>query len=306
MGESLKAYLHPTYAGSFAEFGTPQRLPRSGAWILTREIPGHPKLRDAMAIYPFLCCDWPELAADLEELKDLVSITAVPDPFGDYDVELLKKAFPDCLNEGYKIAEIADLNLPYEEFCSPSRRKAAVKALDKISIEVVADPQNHLDEWTRMYDELIDKHKIVGLRAFSKSAFEALLATPGLVYIRAVHEGQTVGVHTWMVQGDVAYAHLAAYDTSLGYKLYAPSALYWFAFGHFSGNVRWLFYGGSATGANESNQDKLRNFKKSWGSDVRPVYLCGRILQRDNYEMLSKEKLATCGGYFPAYRQGEF
>jgi hypothetical protein len=306
MSENLEAYLHPTYAGSFAEFGTPQRLPRSGAWILTREIPGHAGLRDAMAIYPFLCCDWAELPADLEELTDLVSITAVPDPFGDYDLDLLKTAFPDCLNENYKIAEIADLDLPYDDFCSSSRRKAAIKALDKLTIEVVADPQNHLDEWNRMYGELIAKHKIVGLRAFSTSVFEGLLSTPGLVYIRARYEGQTVGVHTWMVQGDVAYAHLAAYDTSLGYKLYAPSVLYWFALGHFSGNVRWLFYGGSAAGANESNQDKLINFKKSWGSDVRPVYLCGRILQPDNYAMLSEEKLKTSGGYFPAYRHGEF
>ena len=307
MSENLTAYSHPAYTGSFAEFGTPERLRRSGAWILKREIPGHPNLRDAMAIYPFLCCEsWPDLAADINELEGIVSLTAVPDPFGDHQPALLRATFPDCFNDNYKIAEIADLNLPYEEYCSASRRKAAVKALDRLTIEVVADPRAHIDEWSRLYDGLIAKHDIVGLRAFSRANFEGLLATPGLTYIRAVYEGKTVGVQTWMVQGDVAYAHLAAYDMTLGYRLYAPSALYWYAYGHFLGKVRWLFYGGSATGADAYNQDKLTNFKKSWGSDVRPVYLCGRILQPETYAMLSQGKLASADGYFPAYRHGEF
>jgi len=307
MSEILTAYMHPTYAGSFAEFGTPQRLPRSGAWILTREIPGHPNLRDAMAIYPFLCCEsWDDLAEDLNNLNDLVSLTAVPDPFGNYDPASLKTAFPDCFNDKYKIAEIADLSLPYEEFCSSSRRKAAIKAMDKLTVEVVANPSDQIDEWCQLYDELINKHTIVGLRAFSRESFAQQLATPGLVYIRAIHEGVTVGVQTWMVQGDVAYAHLAAYNTSLGYRLYAPSALYWFAVQYFTDKVRWLFYGGSAKGSDENNQGKLINFKKGWGSDVRPVYLCGRILQPENFEMLSKGKSTESCGYFPAYRHGEF
>ncbi len=40
-------YLHPGYAESLAEFGTPRLLPRSEGWALEREAPGFP-FRDAM------------------------------------------------------------------------------------------------------------------------------------------------------------------------------------------------------------------------------------------------------------------
>ena len=57
---------------------------------------GHP---DAMGLYPLLACrDWRGLKADLDLLAGrLVSIVAVPDPFGDFDTALLNAAFRDVV-----------------------------------------------------------------------------------------------------------------------------------------------------------------------------------------------------------------
>ena len=58
-------YRHALYAASFAEFGRPRPLPRSGGWVLERDIPGTGQ-RDGMGLYPlFVCPDWNALPDDL-------------------------------------------------------------------------------------------------------------------------------------------------------------------------------------------------------------------------------------------------
>src|SRR5271166_4961021 len=82
---SISGYLHPGYAQSLSEFGTPTELKQSGAWFLRRPIPGSAYI-DGMCCYPYLTCqDWSMLAPDLEAHRnDLVSFVATPDPFGSY------------------------------------------------------------------------------------------------------------------------------------------------------------------------------------------------------------------------------
>ena len=51
-------YLHPMYAQSLIEYGTPLELPFSKGWILKRSIPGTNQF-DGMGCYPiFACQDW--------------------------------------------------------------------------------------------------------------------------------------------------------------------------------------------------------------------------------------------------------
>ncbi len=85
----LTGYVHPDYARSFADYGSPRELTHCGAWVLERPIPGSP-YRDAMGCYPlFDCRDWSGLKADLDELAaEAVSICLVTDPFGRYTVPL--------------------------------------------------------------------------------------------------------------------------------------------------------------------------------------------------------------------------
>ena len=64
--KNITGYLHPLYAASFAEFGTPSELPECGGWILERKILGFP-YRDAMGCYPLLACkDWAHLSEDVK------------------------------------------------------------------------------------------------------------------------------------------------------------------------------------------------------------------------------------------------
>ena len=61
-------YRHADYAEAFAEFGTPLFLPRSGGWILRRQIPDASR-DDAMSCYPLFVCDrWSALADDMNSL----------------------------------------------------------------------------------------------------------------------------------------------------------------------------------------------------------------------------------------------
>jgi hypothetical protein len=74
----VTGYLHPLYAASLAEFGTPHELAYCGGWMLERVIPGCHD-RDAMGCYPLFCCrDWKLLSFDLAQLENqLISLTLV-------------------------------------------------------------------------------------------------------------------------------------------------------------------------------------------------------------------------------------
>src|SRR2546425_12280428 len=97
-GPETRGYLHPDYAASLAEEGTPLMLPASKAWILTRPIPGT-AYRDAIGSYPlFSCQKWSDLKTDLNEVdKKLVCLSVVPDPFGEHDPQLLVDCFEDVV-----------------------------------------------------------------------------------------------------------------------------------------------------------------------------------------------------------------
>ncbi|MDO9175745.1 MAG: hypothetical protein Q7V62_13140, partial [Actinomycetota bacterium] len=105
------AYADPNYAASLREFGTPFELARSGSWALRRAVPGTTSF-DAMGCYPlFSCRDWSQLADDLHELPDdLVSLTAITDPFGAPSADRLREAF-DVVRP-YKDHFLVDLDRP--------------------------------------------------------------------------------------------------------------------------------------------------------------------------------------------------
>lgn len=99
----MTGYLHPLYAQSMAQYGTPRLLPESGGRILERLIPGS-EYRDAMGFYPlFFCEKWSRLEADLASLEqDLVIVAIVADPFGDFAAETLATVF-DLLDHSKSI-----------------------------------------------------------------------------------------------------------------------------------------------------------------------------------------------------------
>ncbi len=303
MSGERSGYLHPAYASSFDDIATPRELPACGAWILERGIAGS-NLRDAMGCYPLFCCrDWTRLPEDVAALAgQLVSFTLVTDPFGEFGVADLQRVF-DVVRpfKHHYIRDLAnDSGAP-----APRRHKRNTAAAERaVALVRVDEPTELADEWVALYGQLVERHRLTGLHAFSRRCLERQLAVPGLRLFSASAEGRIVGLHLWYVQGDVAYGHLGA-TNQLGYDLMASYALYAFAIEQLRPEVRWLALGSSPGRSDDDEADGLKRFKQGWATETRQAYLCGKVLQPEMYSRLSTEARAE-PRYFPAYRRGEF
>ncbi len=300
----LTGYAHPNYARSLADYGAPRELPRSGGWVLDRPIP-HSPYRDAMGCYPlFACRDWSGLRADLDDLaSELVSICLVPDPFGAYTEAQLHDCFPDRMIQ-FKEHYVLDTHCPIKATVSRSAQRNARAALRHLEVEQCPNPSDHLDDWVRLYECLIQRHDLQGMHRFSPEAFLMQMHVPGFLLFRAVRGQDTVGMMSWYIQDDVAYSHLTCMD-AVGYEHRAAYALYWSAIQHLTARVRWIDFAGPA-GTRHDVKDGLAEFKRQWSSGVRPAYFCGRIFDHGRYDGIVRAQGSPHTDYFPAYRSGEF
>jgi hypothetical protein len=297
-------YAHADYAASLADYGSPRVLPNCDGWVLERSIPGTLH-RDAMGCYPlFACRDWSRLPDDIENLsEELVSLVLVTDPFGDYTEDSLRHTFEDLVIP-FKEHFVVDLDATPETFLHPHHRRNARKALEVLFVER-CDAAASIHEWIGLYANLVDRRDIEGIARFSDSSFARQSKVPGAIMMRAMHEGQTVGITWWFVSAGVGYYHLGAYSDA-GYELGASFALFWRAIELFRADgLRWLDLGAGAGLANNP-QDGLSRFKKGWSTDTRTAYLCGRILDHGRYAEIAQAKGVAPTNYFPAYRKGEF
>ena len=298
----LLGYADPLYAESLSGFGTPRELGRCKGWVLERPVDGG--LRDATGCYPlFSCQNWHRLQEDVDDLgSDLVTLCLVADPLGAASPTDLARCFDVVVP--FKEHCVTDLRRPLDAIVSGHHRKHSRRALRDLVIEQCPAPLAFLDEWIDLYATLSDRHRLSGVRAFSREAFQIQLAIPGLVMFRASHGGHTVGLHLWLQQGDVAYGHLGA-TNALGYRFAAAYGLYWSALEWFSIRAAWLHLGGSA-GVTRVEPDGLAAFKQGWATETRTAYFCGRCCDREKYDKLVRARNVQAGGFFPAYRLGEF
>lgn len=304
VAEELQGYSHRLYAHSLSAFGEPTLLQRAGGWLLRRHLP-HSEGCDAMGCYPlFTCTNWRALDSDLNEAgADCISVALVTDPFADIDEAHLRKIFPDVMRH-YKDHFVIDLHKPADAFISRKRQKRILRLLSEVEIDVVEQPVSRLDEWCEAYGHLVRRHHITSLRAFSREAFAIQLAMPGMTMLRATQNGRLLGMHLYVLQGDVAHSHLGAY-TDEGYALGVTHALDWASLEVFAPKARWINLGAGA-GAHNAGDDGLTAYKRSWSTDTRPVYFCGRIFDRRRYDELSRVHPLAQADYFPQYRAGEF
>ncbi len=241
---------------------------------------------------------------DLDALKNIVSLTVVTDPFGDYDKDYLSHCFKDLIVP-FKEHFIIDLARNPRDFISSHHQRYAERALREVSVGESLQPRRNLDEWINLYANLVSKRNIKGIPAFSRKAFEIQLIVPGITAFRAIYKGNTVGMLLWYIEGEVGYYHLGAYS-DLGYHLYASFGLFWFAIQYFSTmGLKWLLLGAGA-GIKSYAEDGLTRFKKGWATGSRTAYLCGRIFDQEKYHEISKKGGIAYSDYFPAYRKDEF
>jgi hypothetical protein len=294
-------YLHPEYAKSLSEFGTPIHLSASDGWLLKRAI-GETAEYDAMGCYPLFCCaKWSGLQQDVEALRnDLVSVVLVTDPLGDYRPELLESCFDRV--EAFKDHFVIETGHPLRQFVNRHHRRHAMRALRNVEVELCPDPLQFVDDLERLFAVLATRHSIKGLRRFSRAAFEKQVTVPGMVMFRAVADQRTVGLDLWYVQGHCAQNHLAAFD-SVGYELLASYATKWRVIEYLNDRVKWINLG---AGVARDSQDGLSRFKRGWATGTMRAWLCGRVLQPEKYASLARARGVTGQSYFPAYRTGEF
>ena len=300
----IEGYAHPAYAASLSDFGTARLLNRSQGWILERQIQGS-LYRDAMGCYPlFVCEEWSQLEADLNQVEGLVSLSLVTDPFGNYDSSVLQRCFPNLVSP-FKEHFVIDLNQPYETFVDSHHRRNARKALSKVTVEDCAHPASVLSDWLDLYDNLIKRHNISGLQAFSRESFAKQLIVPGIRIFRATSAGATVGMIWWYEQGNRSYYHLAAYS-DVGYELGASFALFDHSIKYFAQRgFQWLSLGADA-GLENDRESGLTRFKAGWSTGTHTAYFCGRVFDQPKYDELVSAKRIHAVNYFPAYRVGEF
>jgi hypothetical protein len=293
----LTGYQHPWYAASLAQFGKPRELVRSGGWVLERPIPEAFEY-DAIGCYPiFSAGNWQGLSQDLADLgTSLISVALVADPFGDYSYDDLSNWFDRVV--AFKEHFIVDFAKPIR--ISKHHQYYSRRAAAKVVVEAGPPPDGFAVEWSELYDTLILRHGLKGIKAFSRTAFDLQMRVPGMVAIRAMKDGLLLGAHLWYVQHGVAYSHLAA-STEDGYELNCSYAIHSAMMEYFRSRVQWVDLGAGAGTA--SREDGLSRFKAGWSNDTRSAYFCGRVLNSERYNALARGHEPN---YFPAYRSGEF
>jgi hypothetical protein len=294
------AYRSGQYASTLGEFGRPRRLENAEGWVLDRAIGGESdRDRDAMGCYPlFGCSRWDRLPLDFEGLGDLISLVLVADPFGDFEPSTLDAMF----NRGvmpFKRHHVVELGSGPGATASAHHRRNARKALGLIEVERIEQVALFLDDWVELYRNLIDRHEIRGIARFSRLSFARLFELPTLVGFRAEVAGETVGMLLWLVDGEVAYYHLGAYN-EVGYAMNASFALFWRSIEWFNDRVRWLDLGAGAGLADGSSG--LDRFKSGWATGTRMAYLCRHVFQPERYDAIAKERGTQDARFFPSYR----
>jgi len=294
-------YRHYDYASSLKEFGEIIEMPLSGAWMLKRKI-ADTDFYDAIGCYPlFSCHDWKSVARDLRASgSNIVSFSAVVDPLGDYQDSDLEHCFNHTVRQ-FKAHYLVDLSAPLAQQLSRHHRRYIGVALKKLSVEVVDQPSDHLCEWNDLYRELVQRHDIKGISAFSDKAFALQLKVPGVRMFRARYEGNTVASSLWYVDGDVGYYHLSAANET-GYRMRASYGLMWSALEYFEGQKLKLLNLGGGAGLKVDSDDGLARYKSGWSTHVKPAYFVGHVFDSAAYDALSADARASDQQYFPAYR----
>lgn len=291
-------YRNRAYIDSLVDTSSVLSLEHSGGFLLQRRI-NSTDYSDATAPYPILSCvDWSGLKSDIDNMDDLISVVAVTDPMGCYDELLLQDTFVDVV-QPFKQHYLTDLNESPGKIIHKHHQRNIRKAQGLCHVKIV-QATDYLEQWVVLYAHLVKRHKITGTAVFSRRAFTQQLQMQDMRAMVALINDEIVGMVLWVLQDDIAYYHLGAYNDK-GYVANAAFALFAYAIEYFSdqAGVNQLCLGGVA-GHTDDENNGLARFKRGWSTHTRQSWLCGKVLQKEIYTRLSRHQSDTA--FFPAYR----
>jgi hypothetical protein len=295
------SYRLTKYAQSLAEFGSPFRLPHSQGHVLLRPIPRTEQV-DAVSCYPLFACTSPSgLGRDLEELRraGAVSLTLVTDPLGPFDPLHLGGLF-QAVARPYKAHYLVDLDGDPAELGTAHHRRNARRCGRHATFGVCRQPSDHIDEWTALYEQLVERHGVTGIARFSRAAFARQLCLPGALLVQAVGDGgDLLGMQLWFTETDKAWHHLSGYSPA-GYRHGGVSyGLMAFALAELKARGAVVADLGAGAGLEADETDGLSRFKQGWSTRTKEAWLCGAVLDAGLYDHLAGNQDTE---FFPAYR----
>jgi len=287
-------YRSPAYAHALAARGPVLPVAPWGTGVLARAIPGAGR-QDATGFYPLASiAPDADLPAGLDALraKGLVSVVGVRDPFDAPPLDRFIAAFDLC--RPFKTHFVIDRVLGPPRYTD--HHEAEVRRAHRRCTVAAVPLSNHLADWQRLYNGLVERHRVTGTACFSPEHFARLATLDALTAFAGVADGRIIAMALWLRGGEVAYNHLGASDAE-GYRRAASYALYDAAIRHFA-DCRILDLGGNAGPADAD--DGLSRFKRGFANATATAHLFGAVLDRPAYT-------AFCAGrpeaaHFPVYR----
>lgn len=280
------------YAKSLPHVGEPFAVPEWDSHVLIRPVNG--KHRDAVGPYPVTAIlPDADLEAGLARLAadGLISIVLVVDDALRPSVDALG-AFDFATP--FKTHYLHDRALPFAY--GKHHRYDLKRARSQVQAREIA-PADHFDDWQRLYGELRERHDLSGVHAFPETHFRLLSELTGIRMFGAFAEDELVSAHLFVTHDGHAISHLAA-SNARGYKLGAAYAVNDAALESLDG-CRTINFGGGA-GSGDDSSSGLARFKAGFSNRTASSLLCGKVLDRAAYEILSAG--TVMGDFFPAYR----
>jgi hypothetical protein len=291
---------HPFSSRAYAEAFAPLEPVAVEAWgvhLLARPLPGA-EGHDLAGPYPMtnlggLSADQLEAGRRQMAERGAVSLALVLDPWNAPNETTLAAAFDTV--RPFKT------HLAYDRAVGPinyTRRhwREVRQARSALAFRTV-DPKDHVDDMARLYRNLIEAKQITGAAALERPFFEALVRTPGLRLVLACLGEEIVGSMTFIVAGDVCYAHLAGV-TEAGRRHCAHYGCYAEALESYT-DCQVIHLGGGP-GAEDDPNDPILYVKRKFANVELRSLLCGAVLDPGRYAALSAGREGST--YFPAYR----
>lgn len=292
-------YTTAQYAQAFTD-NKPLELPHSQRWILQRAI-GNTPYNDLLACYPrFPLASLPALEKDLANLtnQQWVTLTLVSDAILIADITLLPSLFD--LARPFKQHYLHSPDKPIA--FSKHHRYEIKQALQHCTIREI-NFADYLEPWCALYQRLVTRHQVTGLLNFNHHYFQQLAAMKNLITRGAFdRHHRLIGMHLWFQDNAHLYSHLAA-NNEAGYESGAAYAIYNSIIQEF-GSTHTIDFGSAAGHANDP-QNGLTRFKKGFANHSAWSYLCGKILNKEHYRLLTgTDCIKPDVPYFPPYHRG--